>query len=158
MTEVADEFSIPAYLYFTSDASFLSFTMFMQRLTDEHHVDITEFRDSNEKLPVPGFFNLVPATVMPSILLDKDGGSAIVMSSARLIRKTRGIFINTFQELEPNIILSTDDQLPPVYAVGPLLSFQTLVESEFSDVIEFLDQQPRKSVGFLCFGSLGSFT
>ncbi|KAG6405503.1 hypothetical protein SASPL_133093 [Salvia splendens] len=159
MTEVADEFSIPTYLYFSSGASFLSFTMFMQRLTDEHGADITEFKDSDEKLPVPGFVNPVPATVTPSILLDKCG-SVIVTSSARLIWKTRWVFINTFQELEPDIIqsLSADDQLPPVYAVGPLLNFQTPPESEFSDVIEFIDQQPPKSVVFLCFGSQGSFS
>ncbi|XP_047940778.1 anthocyanidin 3-O-glucosyltransferase 2-like [Salvia hispanica] len=162
MTDVADEFSIPAYLFFASGAGFLSLMEFMRRLTDEHRADITEFRDSGEKFYVPGFVNPVPATVLPAVMLDKDGGSAAVTSAARQIRKVRGIFINTFQELEPKLFqsfsISNEDKLPPVYAVGPVLNFQTSPESKYSDVIEFLDQQPRKSVVFLCFGSLGSFS
>ncbi|XP_047940073.1 anthocyanidin 3-O-glucosyltransferase 2-like isoform X2 [Salvia hispanica] len=162
MTDVADEFSIPAYLFFASGAGFLSLMAYMRRLTDEHGADITEFRDSDEKFSVPGFVNPVPATVLPSAMLDKDGGSAAVMSSARQIRKVRGIFINTFQELEPKLFqsfsISNEDDLPPVYAVGPVLNFPTASEWKDSDAVEFLDQQPRKSVVFLCFGSEGRFS
>ncbi|XP_041993757.1 anthocyanidin 3-O-glucosyltransferase 2-like [Salvia splendens] len=162
MTDVADEFSIPAYLFFASGAGFLSLMVYMRRLTDEHGADITEFRDSDEKFSVPGFVNPVPARVLPSAMLDKDGGSVAVMSSARHIRKVRGIFINTFQELEPNLFqslsISNEDKLPPVYAVGPIVNFQTSPDSKYSDAIEFLDHQPRKSVVFLCFGSEGRFS
>ncbi|XP_057789767.1 anthocyanidin 3-O-glucosyltransferase 2-like [Salvia miltiorrhiza] len=163
MTDVADEFSIPNYVFFTSGADFLSLMMTMRRLTDEDGIDITEFKDSDQEFSVAGFLNPVPAKVMPSMMLDKNGGSDAAMSTARRIRKSRGIFINTFQELEPNIIQSLsnsndDDQMPPIYAVGPLLNLETKPESRFSDIINWLDLQPRKSVVFLCFGSEGGFS
>ncbi|XP_057792736.1 anthocyanidin 3-O-glucosyltransferase 2-like [Salvia miltiorrhiza] len=160
MTDVGDEFSIPTYVFFTCGVGFLSLMMSMRRLTDEHGVDITEFKDSDELISVAGFLNPVPATVLPSVITDKNGGAYGVVSSARRMRKSRGILINTFQELEANIIqsLSNDDQMPPIYPVGPLLNLETTPESEFSDVIRWLDRQPRNSVVFLCFGSEGGFS
>ncbi|KAH6837353.1 hypothetical protein C2S53_009613 [Perilla frutescens var. hirtella] len=162
MIDVADEFSIPTYIFFTSSAGFLSLMLSMQSLTDENAVVLTELKDSDREFAVAGFLNPVPAKVLPSPMLDKNGGSEIVMSTARRIRKTRGIFINTFQELEPTIIQSlsnpNSDKLPPIYPVGPLLNLKSEQESKFSDIISWLDQQPRSSVVFLCFGSEGSFS
>lgn len=162
MMDVADEFSIPSYVFFTSSAGFLSVVLYMQGLCDEKNHDVTEFKDSDEEFAVTGFVNPVPAKVLPSAMLDKNGGSAAVMSMARRIRKSRGIFVNTFEELEPNIFHSLSnsdgDKIPPIYGVGPLLKLNSEKDSKFSDIIRWLDRQPSKSVVFLCFGSEGTFS
>lgn len=166
MIDVADEFSIPSYVFFTSGAGFLSLMLHMQRFTDENGVGIPEFKGSDQEFAVDGFLNPVPAKVLPSAMLDRNGGAEIVMATARRIRKTRGIFINTFQELEPTMIQSLSNSrngdvielIPPIYPVGPLLKLESSPESEFSDIISWLDRQPRSSVVFLCFGSKGSFS
>lgn len=169
MIDVADEFSIPSYVFFTSGAGFLSVMLHMQRFADENGVGIPEFKGSDKEFAVAGFLNPVPAKVLPSAMLDRNGGSEIVMATARRIRKTRGVFINTFQELEPTIIQSlsnskngdeieTEIEIPPIYPVGPLLKLESSPESEFSGIISWLDRQPRSSVVLLCFGSMGSFS
>ncbi|KAK6157060.1 hypothetical protein DH2020_011308 [Rehmannia glutinosa] len=161
MIDVANEFGIPIYTFFTSSAAFLSLKLFFQSLTDEHNQDITEFKDSDQEFLIPGFVNPVPAKVLPSTMLDKNGGSELVMSTARKIRQTKGIFINTFQELESTAIESLSDcnrKIPPIYPIGPVINLKT--ESKYSEdeIIRWLDKQPSSSVVFLCFGSQGSFS
>ncbi|KAH6837352.1 hypothetical protein C2S53_009612 [Perilla frutescens var. hirtella] len=161
MLDVADEFSIPTYTFFPSGAGFLSLVLSMQALTDQNGVDVTEFKGSDHEFAVAGFLNPVPAKVLPSPMLDRKG-SKMINSSARRYRNTRGIFINTFQELEPIVIQSLSnsiaDGIPPIYPVGPLLNLKSEPQSKFSDTISWLDRQPRDSVVFLCFGSEGSFS
>ncbi|PIN22175.1 UDP-glucuronosyl and UDP-glucosyl transferase [Handroanthus impetiginosus] len=159
MIDVANDFKIPSYLFFTSSSAFLSMWLFFQSLTDDHGEDITEFKNSDKEFLIPGFVNPVPAKVMPSMMLDKNGGSELVVSSARRIRETRGVFINTFQELESTAIKDLSDssgKIPPIYPIGPIINLNT--ESENPDsIISWLDKQPSSSVLFLCFGSQGSF-
>lgn len=161
MFAVADEFSIPSYLFFTSSAGFLSLLLAMQRVNDEEGLYALDFKGSDRKIAVSGFRNLVPAKVLPSPMMT-GMGSEITLSQAQRFRKVKGVFINTFQELEPNIIQSLSNsygyKLPPIYPVGPLLNLKSEQESKFPDIISWLDQQPPSSVVFLCFGSTGSFS
>lgn len=159
MIDVADEFGIPTYTFFTSSAGFLSLMLFIQRLTDEQGLDVTEC-ESDREFEIPCFSNRFPATALPSPMMDKNGASEIVMHTARQIRKTRGIFINTFEELERNVIQFLPDiaKVPPIYPIGPLLNFKNEAEVDDGETIRWLDQQPTSSVVFLCFGSKGSFS
>ncbi|XP_059627752.1 UDP-glycosyltransferase 71K1-like [Cornus florida] len=76
-------------------------------------------------------------------------------------KETKGIILNTFQELEPwalNSFLGTD--VPPVYSVGPLVDNYGLnrLDSDRAQedkVLNWLDHQPQSSVVFFYFGSLG---
>ncbi|KAI3457637.1 hypothetical protein Pfo_014300 [Paulownia fortunei] len=161
MIDVANEFGIPTYTFFASSAAFLTLMLFFQSLTDDHGQDITEYKDSDQEFLIQGFVNPVPAKVLPSAMLDKNGGSALVMSTARKIRQTRGIFINTFQELDSSAIESlphSNGKIPPIYPVGPVLNLNTISEYNDDGIISWLDKQPSSSVVFLCFGSQGSFS
>jgi len=69
--------------------------------------------------------------------------------------------VNTFAELEPYTVecLSDDDKIPMIYAVGPVLNLNP-DESEpdqYKAIMVWLDNQPKRSVLFLCFGSMGAF-
>ncbi|KAK7820501.1 udp-glycosyltransferase 71e1 [Quercus suber] len=70
MIDVANEFGIPTYIYFTSSANALGFTFYNQTLHDEHNQDILAYKDSDTELVVPSFVNKVPAKVLPSGLID----------------------------------------------------------------------------------------
>ncbi|CAA3032736.1 UDP-glucose flavonoid 3-O-glucosyltransferase 6-like [Olea europaea subsp. europaea] len=157
MMDVADEFKIPSYVFFTSSAGFLALMLQVQVITDEFRQDITEF-DMDKELLVPGFLKPVPAKVLPTVMLDKNGGVDIVVSTARRIRDCNGIMVNTFLELETNAIksLSSDDKIPPVFPVGPVISLEQNL-GDNGGILRWLDNQPASSVVFLCFGSLGSF-
>ncbi|KAL2559699.1 UDP-glycosyltransferase 71B7 [Forsythia ovata] len=159
MMDVADEFKIPSYVFFTSGAGFLALMLQVQVITDEFEQDITEFKDdANKELLIPGFLNPVPAKVLPNPMLDKSGGRDLIMSTARRIRGCKGIMVNTFLELETNAIksLSSDGKIPHVFPVGPLINLKQNLGGDVG-IMRWLDNQPTSSVVFLCFGSLGSF-
>ncbi|KAL0008657.1 hypothetical protein SO802_010159 [Lithocarpus litseifolius] len=61
MIDVANEFGIPTYIYYTSGANFLGLIFHIQALHDEHNQDIVAYKDSDTDLVVPSFVNKVPA-------------------------------------------------------------------------------------------------
>ena len=86
------------------------------------------------------------------------------------LRNCDGILINTFDALEPIALTAisngecvTDGPCPPVHTVGPLIAEADKDDddkgnpNQKNDCLPWLDQQPSRSVVFLCFGSRGSF-
>ncbi|XP_060670647.1 anthocyanidin 3-O-glucosyltransferase 2-like [Ziziphus jujuba] len=158
MKDVAEEFGIPTYVFFTSSASFLRLMFHITDLKDEENIDTTDFKDDpNTDLVVPGILNPVPASVLPGVVLLKDS-APLMLTHARRMRDSKGILVNTFAELESHAIrsLSETSEFPPVYSVGPILNPERTHHG--SDIIKWLDDQPPSSVVFLCFGSMGGFS
>ncbi|CBI19988.3 unnamed protein product, partial [Vitis vinifera] len=79
MIDVADEFEVPSYLFFTSSAAFLGFMFHLQFLHDNEGLDFNEFKDSDAELEVPSYANPVPGKVFPSLMFGKE---AILAHSA----------------------------------------------------------------------------
>ncbi|XP_027172826.1 anthocyanidin 3-O-glucosyltransferase 2-like [Coffea eugenioides] len=158
MIDVAHEFELPSYMFYTSSAGFLGLMLHVQSLHDEYNVDITDYKDSDAELLVPSFSNPVPAKVLPTTMLDKKGGSAAVVTSARRMLEVKGIIVNTFHELESYAIKSLSGQegkIPRIYPIGPIINWNS---KQDDGIMSWLDTQPSCSVVFLCFGSLGSFS
>jgi hypothetical protein len=93
---------------------------------------------------------------------DLEAGKAILQTLQRMAASD-GILINTFVELETRAVCALRDGLcvpgratPPVYCIGPLVSGGG-GEKEH-ECFRWLDSQPDRSVVFLCFGSLGTFS
>ncbi|KAK9285343.1 hypothetical protein L1049_024534 [Liquidambar formosana] len=165
MIDVANEFGVPAYAFFTSGAACLGLMFHLQTLQDKHNMDVTELKGYNTELAIPSFANPLPDKVLPSVVFDKDGGSSAFLGYAKRLRETKGIMVNTFMELESHAVqsLSDDATTPKVYPVGPIVNLtgETHVGSggthQKIDIMTWLDDQPPSSVVFLCFGSMGSF-
>ncbi|GAB4848208.1 hypothetical protein Ancab_002875 [Ancistrocladus abbreviatus] len=167
MIDLANELNVPSYLFFTSGAGYLNLKFHFQTLTDDHGVEVSdELKDPGTELDVPGFRNRVPASVLPSIFLEKEGFTG-VRNYTRGYRETKGIIINTFMELEPHATQSllNDAGIPPIYPVGPIVNLNPQTEdpndglcNARESIMRWLDDQPPSSVVFLCFGSMGSFT
>ncbi|KAF3445067.1 hypothetical protein FNV43_RR14760 [Rhamnella rubrinervis] len=153
MLDVANEFGVPTYMFFTSNAGFLGLMLHLQDLHDEQNVDTTELKnDPDAELVVPCFFNPVPAKVLPSLVLDHNAATHM-FNFVRQFREMKGILVNTFVELESYAIHSLyGAKSPAVYPVGPILN---LDGDQSSDIVTWLDDQPATSVVFLCFGSMG---
>ncbi|KAK9912882.1 hypothetical protein M0R45_036716 [Rubus argutus] len=166
MIDVANEFGVPTYIFFTSNAGFLGLLFHHQMIHDEHDVEVTGLKNLETELVLPSFVYPVPPKALPSTLMDKEGATSFV-DSARRFRETKGILINTFSELESHALrsLSSYGEIPPVYPVGPILKLKTEDDApegsdqarQKTDIIEWLDDQIPSSVVFLCFGSMGSF-
>nr|XP_017240593.1 PREDICTED: anthocyanidin 3-O-glucosyltransferase 2-like [Daucus carota subsp. sativus] len=164
MIEVANDFNVPAYVFFTSSAAYLNIAFYAQDLKDSKNLEISGFKNLDIELSVPGFSNLVPAKGLPAVILD-EAGSALMRTIARRLRKTKAIFLNTVLELEARAIkaLEEDGNTPVIYHVGPLINSeigQPTSQNKISNeaIMSWLDRQPScTSVVFLCFGSKGSF-
>lgn len=83
------------------------------------------------------------------------------------LSKSNGILVNTFEQLEPVAIKAISDgaclpggvSTPPVYYMGPLI-MSGQGEGKIrvgEECLKWLEEQPSRSVAFLCFGSRGSF-
>ncbi|KAJ6304456.1 hypothetical protein OIU77_018174, partial [Salix suchowensis] len=122
LIDVANEFGVPSYIFLTSGAAFLGLQFYVQVLHDEQKVDPTEFKGSDAELVMPCLENPLPAKLLPSVMLNKEWLS-ILISPARKFRETKGIMVNTFEDLESHAINSfSNGNTPPVYPVGPILN------------------------------------
>ncbi|GMN32541.1 hypothetical protein TIFTF001_046607 [Ficus carica] len=159
MMDVADEFGVPSYVFFTSGAGLLSLMSHVLTLSDEHGVDITDLKDKpDSELFVPGFLNPIPAKFLPAVTFDK-AVSPFFLNHHRRIKSSKGILVNTFLELESRTIESlSQNKYPPIYPVGPILNLDHgETDEKTENIVSWLDKQPPSSVVFLCFGSQGSF-
>ncbi|KAJ6870164.1 anthocyanidin 3-O-glucosyltransferase 2-like [Populus alba x Populus x berolinensis] len=162
MIDVANEFGVPSYIFLTTSAACLGLQLYVQALHDEQKVDPTEFKGSDAELVMPCLANPLPAKVLPFFMLDKEWLPSF-LGLARGFRESKGIIINTFEELESHAIHSfSKGNSPPVYPVGPILNLNRddgggEESDKYKDIKQWLDDQPLSSVVYLCFGSMGGF-
>ncbi|PWA48752.1 UDP-glucuronosyl/UDP-glucosyltransferase [Artemisia annua] len=159
MIDVANEFNVPTYVFFTSNAAFLGFKVYMETLCADQNQDyVIELSKAEGEILLPGFVKPVPTKVLPQVYQTEDGMD-FLMYSIRKMREAKAILVNTFLELETHAIKSfSKTNFPPVYPVGPILNLDGVAgKSDDKDVITWLDDQPPSSVVFLCFGSIGCF-
>ncbi|XP_058744669.1 UDP-glycosyltransferase 71K2-like [Vicia villosa] len=160
MIDVGNELGIPSYLFLTSNVGFLSLMLSLQNRRIE---DIFDDSNLDHQFLIHGFSIPVPFNVLPDAVFNKHGGYVAYYKFAERFRDTKGIIVNTFSELEQysiDSLSSHDEKVPPIYAVGPLLDLKgnpnpNLDQSQHDLILKWLDEQPNKSVVFLCFGSLG---
>uniref|UniRef100_A0A803KW27 Glycosyltransferase n=2 Tax=Chenopodium quinoa TaxID=63459 RepID=A0A803KW27_CHEQI len=169
MIEVADHFMVPSYIFFTCGASMLNLLFHFFVLEDDQEVDIAaKLNEPGIELDVPGFINRLPGKVVPEGLVSKEfGSSSRFFDHFKKFKKSKGIIVNTFTELETFGVQYLFDQaskdgVPAIYPVGPILELDTKGRGghrgdDEESIIKWLDDQPPSSVVFLCFGSMGSF-
>ncbi|KAH1248260.1 hypothetical protein AAZX31_06G299800 [Glycine max] len=164
--EPASSLGIPVYYFFTSGAAVLSLFSYFPKLHQETHVS---FKDMvGVELRVPGNAPL-RAVNMPEPMLKRDDPAYWdMLEFCTRLPEARGIIVNSFEELEPVAVDAVADgacfpdakRVPGVYYIGPLIAEpqQSDVTTESKQCLSWLDQQPSRSVVYLCFGSRGSFS
>ncbi|GMI98514.1 UDP-glucosyl transferase 71B6 [Hibiscus trionum] len=161
LVDLASEFGVPSYAFYTSGAGFLGFQFYTQALHDEQNVDFLELKDSDTEFTIPSYTNPVSTRLFPSIMFNPESVN-FFLNMARGLRKVKGIMVNTFSEFESHAVNSFSNdklQIPPVYPVGPILNLDgsNEVHQNHDAIKQWLNEQPRSSVVFLCFGSMGGF-
>ncbi|KAH7675547.1 UDP-glucuronosyl/UDP-glucosyltransferase protein [Dioscorea alata] len=154
LIDVADEIGIPTYIYFTSNAAMLAVMIHLSILDEEIHQDFEELEE--DLIQVPGLPLISPRSLPVSISSKKKQSYAWYLYHGRRFLEARGIIVNTFIELEHMTLRSLSKRITNIYSIGPILSMQKR-ENCRHECMKWLDEQPEKSVVFLCFGSRGRF-
>ncbi|KAF8094075.1 hypothetical protein N665_0370s0011 [Sinapis alba] len=163
MSDIANEFGLPTYTFYTSNASYLGLQFHVQSLYDEKKLNVSELNNSNVEFNVPTLTRPFPANCLPSVMLSKEWFPYVV-SRGRRLRESKGILVNSVAEMEPQALkfFSDSNSTPPVYAVGPILDIKTdgndSKDEKRREILRWLDKQAPRSVVFLCFGSMGGFS
>ncbi|KAK4743598.1 hypothetical protein SAY87_009910 [Trapa incisa] len=165
---IARDLSVPCYHYSTSGAGILAFFLYFSTLHDKYSDET--YSDPKTLLHVPGLPPLPKKYVSLPI---KDRGDAVYckfLESSKVMAKLDGVILNSFEKLEPRVTKAlkdghcvTDGPTPPIYCIGPVVSNHINCRGEHGDdalpeSLKWLDSQPKASVVFLCFGSLGVFS
>ncbi|XP_020223366.1 UDP-glycosyltransferase 88F5-like [Cajanus cajan] len=164
--EPASSLQIPVYYFFTSGAAVLALCCYLPTL---HRQTTLSFKDMvGAELQVPGNAAL-KAVNMPEPMLDRnDIAYCDMLDFCTHLPEARGIIVNSFPQLEPAAVKAVAEgacfpnaeRAPSVHYIGPLIAEpqQSDVATENKQCLSWLDEQPSKSVVFLCFGSRGSFS
>ncbi|CAN6720294.1 unnamed protein product [Malus baccata var. baccata] len=164
---ISKEFDIPTYYFYTSGAAALGAFLYFPKI---HEQTTQSFKDLTDTvIEFPGRKSPLKAIHMVEPLLDRDDPAYWdFLSFCSDLPKSKGIIVNTFEELEPPAVLHAiaeglcvpDGPTPPVYYVGPLIDEEKVSGNDAAaaeeDCLSWLDKQPSRSVVFLCFGSRGS--
>uniref|UniRef100_A0ACD5W439 Uncharacterized protein n=1 Tax=Avena sativa TaxID=4498 RepID=A0ACD5W439_AVESA len=159
--DVAAELELPVYYFYASGAADLAIFLNLPSRVAGNTTKMKELGDSMITFPgVPPF----KASDLPNeVIGDGEALPAIVGMFDRMSRAD-GILVNSFDSLETRAVRALRDGIcvpgratPPVYCVGPLVSGGGGGDKEH-ECLRWLDAQPDKSVVFLSFGSMGTFS
>ncbi|KAM0834328.1 hypothetical protein ACQ4PT_063678 [Festuca glaucescens] len=160
--DVAADLAIPAYFLYASAVGDLAV---MFHLPYYYPAAPSSFKDMGT---TPLHFPGVPpirALDMSTTMLDRESDIAKErLRQYTRMPEARGFLANSFDWLESRAlealrhgVCTPGRSTPPVYCIGPLvLPAQT--SGERHPCLQWLDAQPERSVVFLCFGSLGTFS
>lgn len=156
---MATNLNIPVYYFSTSGACCLAQLLYFPTLHKNTNIS---FKDMNTLVHSPGL-PPIPSSDMLGPLLDRTSSDySDFLEFSKQLPESAGIIINTFESLEPKVIKAItngecvpDGPTPPIYCIGPLLAEGGDGSHE---CLKWLDLQPKGSVVYLCFGSLGVFS
>ncbi|XP_058096083.1 hydroquinone glucosyltransferase-like [Magnolia sinica] len=157
--DVAREFGIAPYMFFTSSLMMLSFLFHFPTLDATYS---GEFAELTEPVILPGCIP-VSGEDLPNPVHDRSKESyAWMLHRCRRAKEAEGILVNSFMGLEPAVVkaLKQDPSNPPFYPVGPLIKTDSgsTHEGEKPECLRWLDEQPRGSVLYVSFGSGGTLS
>ncbi|CAA2960616.1 hydroquinone glucosyltransferase-like [Olea europaea subsp. europaea] len=151
--DVAREFSIPAYIFFIISATDLSLGFNLP----EPESSLSEYGNVQEMVQLAGSLTLHGSDIPDSIRDNSNDAYKWTIDLCNRYRLADGIIVNSFLELETDAFKDLQQHgssIPPIYPVGPLIQSSSDSETDpGSKCIEWLNQQPPRSVLYISFGS-----
>ncbi|KAK6146336.1 hypothetical protein DH2020_020205 [Rehmannia glutinosa] len=149
--DVAKQVGIPAYIFYVIAANELLLAIDLPKLNHDDH-----------SVKLPGSIELNHED-LPDSVKDKNSEFRrwIVDLCSRYLLAD-GILVNSFLDLESEAFQELERRrpgIPPIYPLGPLIRTGLETESDRgTEILEWLNNQPPKSVLFVSFGSGGTLS
>ncbi|XP_074558476.1 anthocyanidin 5,3-O-glucosyltransferase-like [Curcuma longa] len=165
--DVTAELRLRTHFFFSSGASDLAVFLYLPTMYSTMDVSFGDLGDA--PLHYPGM-PPIPASHMPIHMMERE--NVMFKKMVRMFDRlpdADAILINSFDQFEAEAVETLRSgvcvpgrRMPNVYCVGPLVvdASRDIAErkGERPACLAWLDAQPRGSVMFLCFGSMGSFS
>ncbi|XWS33726.1 hypothetical protein CRYUN_Cryun22dG0108200 [Craigia yunnanensis] len=155
---IADELKIPKFVYISSHAWYLALFIYTPILDKKVGGEFGD--DQKQPFVLPGCTPVRPEDLPDPILVQTKNNYLEFIRIAMEIPKADGILVNTWEELQPTTLAALrDDKLlrsaakAPIFLIGPVTS-EGAVRSK-SELFEWMDKQPKQSVLYISFGSMG---
>ncbi|KAK6947902.1 UDP-glucuronosyl/UDP-glucosyltransferase [Dillenia turbinata] len=157
--EVAQEFGVLPFLFYTSAALDLSSMFYLPKLDETYS---GEYIDLPEPLKLPGCIPFQARDLVDTLHDRQNEAYKWLLHAVKRYRMADGIILNSFTGLEPGACKALNEDwpgFPPVYPVGPLIrTISSREDEDGSECLKWLNQQPRGSVLFISFGSGGTLS
>ncbi|KAK2650709.1 hypothetical protein Ddye_018198 [Dipteronia dyeriana] len=161
--DVANEFKLSSYLFFTSNAMALSTLFYLPKLDE---MVSCEFRDLPEPVKIPGCVPVNGRDIGELFQDRKSDTYKLFLNMARRFGLAKGIVLNTFIDIETGALkalMEEDEEYsggvrPPIYPIGPMIRAGSSDRGRKSDCLTWLDNQPSGSVLYVSFGSGGTLS
>ncbi|XP_065847710.1 7-deoxyloganetin glucosyltransferase-like [Euphorbia lathyris] len=178
--KASQEVQIPDFLFWTASACGLMGYLHYRTLIEK---DFTPLKDASyltngyleTKIDWIGGMEGIPLKALPSFITTTDREDILfnfVMSETENARYGSGVIVNTFDDLEDQVLKHLASILPnPIYTVGPIQfllqnngekngvnSIKTNLWKDQSGYLEWLDSKQPKSVVYVNFGSITTMT
>ncbi|XP_021724743.1 7-deoxyloganetic acid glucosyltransferase-like [Chenopodium quinoa] len=169
--DVGKEAGIPVIYFDTISPSCLWVYLCLPKLIEAGEVPFQENDDFEALVNVPGMEGLLRRRDLPDFCRANNHTSNVMIQriskQAKQFSKASGFILNTFEELEVPLLSNIRSHFPSVYAIGPVhlhlkerISQNTTLSYNLNSLwhedrrcLEWLDQQPLKSVVFCSFGT-----
>jgi hydroquinone glucosyltransferase len=158
--DVAEEFNVPFYILFTTNAMVVSLSFYLPELDESFSC---EYRDMPEPLKLPGCVPVHGIDLPDPMQHRKNEAYKRLLFCAKRYSLAAGILVNSFIDLEPGVFKALKEGRegkPQVFFVGPLIhsSSDGGVDESKSECLRWLDKQPNGSVLYVSFGSGGTLS
>lgn len=153
--DVAEEFNVKPYLFVSTTSSAVSFMLEFPKWAEQISIP--------DPVQLPGSISLSRSD-FPDPMRDTEANAyKMVLGHCKRFCSAIGIIVNSFLELEPQVINYLNDiaqDCPLVYPIGPLVQRGPNHDDEpkGSGCIEWLNDQPEGSVLMVAFGSGGTLS
>ncbi|GLU00784.1 hypothetical protein SLE2022_181290 [Rubroshorea leprosula] len=156
--DVAREFNVSPYIFFTSTAMALSLFFYLPELDEKVS---GEYRDLPEPVKIPGCVPIAGKELLDPVQDRKNDAYKCVLHHTKRYRLADGIMVNSFNDLETGAIKALQAKepgKPPVFPVGPLVNMDPSTKADEAGCLTWLDRQPDGSVLYVSFGSGGTLS
>ncbi|KAL9307008.1 putative trans-zeatin O-beta-D-glucosyltransferase [Arabidopsis thaliana] len=174
--DAAEELGVPEVLFWTTSAcgflAYLYYYRFIEKglspikdesyLTKEHLDTKIDWIPSMKNLRLKDIPSFIRTTNPDDIMLN------FIIREADRAKRASAIILNTFDDLEHDVIQSMKSIVPPVYSIGPLHLLEKQESGEYSEIgrtgsnlwreetecLDWLNTKARNSVVYVNFGSI----